>query len=243
MTPDIRRALDSIEKALPQLRAGGTELARRAKISSRKDGYPVRASGAQPGTITTPREVFTTSTFPWRPDGSAWGWKCSCGEESAPTSPAPSSFVGIGQAQQHYDDLHGSVVVSYADPTGETVASPGASKPDPVELRHARFIRQIVNAEHAIEVALAQLREPSDVDDNTAWCAACATIRHDDGTPYLTPPDGRVKGASDVNGRLKSPMILCRWHRDWVANEGALPDRKITTEYVTRGRVAKVRAS
>lgn len=232
-------ALDAILRHEAKLREGLPGLSRRARIPSRRDGFPSRASGAQPGAPTPPGEVFTTATCLV---GGWWRWDCSCGTGNHVAQWA-SSMSALQAAAAHYEAQHSSTTsIDYADPTGEdaTTARPAS---DPVARRHQRAVREVAKALRSMEVAVAQLTEPADVADNEPWCANCQRVRHPDGTPYLEPVYSKARGKTDVGKRLSEPQYLCRFDYDHVLVTGKLPPLEFTTERLTRGRAPRKAAS
>lgn len=168
----ILDTLDRIAGHETRLRTGLPELNRRARISSRRDGYPNRASGAQPGTHTSPREVYSTHSYPLTIDGQWWNWACTCGVTGITQS--PSSFAAIQASQVHYDDAHGSQAVSYSDTCGESAIAD--NRPDPVAIAYRRLERIIERIERDSRSAVALLNqtlEPKVVTEGAGeeqWC-------------------------------------------------------------------------
>lgn len=234
MTAHNINTLTRIEGLVAKLTDGIPELGRRAAIPSRRDGYPPRGSGSQPGnSASSPTYVVSVT----RDTAITWAWSCSCSGDvwvGGHSTPTTATAAGI----THVDQVHAGTVIDYADPTGETVI--GTERPDdPVTARWRRAVAAIERAERALQAAAAQLVDPTDTDEGGPWCASCLRIKHLDGRPYLSPPDARVKGATDVNARLTAPMVLCRWCRDHVASQGGLPERSILTEYLAKGRAPR----
>lgn len=228
-------AVDAIITDAGRLRTGLPELHRRARISSRRDGYPNRASGAQPGTITTPRTQFSTHSYPLTIDGQWWNWACTCGTTGL--DQWPSSFAAIGAGEIHHDDEHGPSAVSYSDPTGDSTITPPC--PDPVDKRFQRASRLIVQAERLMAAAVAQLVEPNEADGNDPWCEVCARVKHPDGKPYLEPVYSKAKARTDVGGRLSDPRYLCRFDYEHVLSEGKLASLEFTKERLVKGRAPR----
>lgn len=248
-------ALDALAKLETKLRDGLPELDRRARISSKRDGFPARASGAQPGTVTRAPDAFTSSTFRMAA-GDGWGWQCSCGTSGTGVgvlsqvtgAPSPwwaSSFGALQEAHRHYDAAHGSTTaIDYSDPTGEAAAaSADGFRPDPVHRRHQRAVRELAKAVRSMEIAVAQLTEPTDVADNEPWCANCQRVKHADGKPHLEPVYSKARGKTDVGKRLAEPQYLCRFDYDYVLGMGSLPPLAFTTERLTKGRAPRKLAS
>lgn len=54
-------------------------------------------------------------------------------------------------------------------------------------------------------------------------CQSCARIEGERGGPRWSPVHPKLRDATDVQGRLAEPMLLCRWCWDCVAAWGRLP--------------------
>lgn len=154
-----RTALAVLEQYLP-------EASRRAAIPTGRDGYPARASGAQPSSTgqATAHHVATTDEH----DGS-WAW-CECGWITISTMQRSDAE---SWAQQHEDEH--APAISYSDPTGEACASNGRGAPDPTrrDARRARTLldrstRQLADAA-ALVNAITNQGRASDPDDDL-WC-------------------------------------------------------------------------
>lgn len=236
---DVRKALATIKAAVPVLEAGCAELDRRAKIPSKDDGYPRRASGAQGDGSSGNGQRVETIEVRWLENGHAW--QCSCGKSSVAEYGLSRDAHAAGNI--HLDMVHATSATDYSDPTPNAALNGnGHHRPDEVDKRWATYEREIHRMARAATVALAQLAEPKNMDEPHRWCQSCMRIQHDDGQqrrPYLTPPWSKNKGKVDVGGRLAEPMDLCRFCWEHVAAEGALPPRPLLTEYLVKGRAPR----
>jgi hypothetical protein len=146
-------------------------------------------------------------------DGS-YSWKCSCGLA------LPLGYRSLTDAM-HAGALHAdqSNAISYADPTGHAATTP--PQPDPVRRDARKLLNHLTDARNSLAAAHALLNQPDISETNgDPGCESCARITAPNGKPVWEPPDIRRKGKTTVGGRLKEPMLLCRWCSDQVGING-----------------------
>lgn len=212
------RANTALRHAAATLDALAAPLARavdRAAIPAGRDGYPARASGAEPGS-STPTRMHTA-----RVELDHWGrliWTCTCGDRSPDTYDTEAAAYTAGS--RHLDDTHTGRAISYSDPTGD--AASRRDEPDPV----ARDTEAAVATLERIDRELTRLHERltninahgTTPDDPTRWCTSCARYRRPDGTQHHTPVAYRP------DGTLRYPtQRLCTWCGEFHAEHRTLP--------------------
>lgn len=216
----LNAKLDRVTNLRQTIALKGHELLRRAAIPATADGYPRRASGSEPP--TTPAPLVDVQ---WDMQETGW-WLYVDGHRSGPYPTASEAWdAGPGRT------------IDYSDPTGETaVTGQQPSRRDPVSVRALTMERHLDAAIASLEHAVNQLDDASP-DDGGPWCESCLRHHGPDGTPSFSPIHPRIKTRTDVGGRLKDQIWICRWCYDWVRVNSALPDREVLIQYLERGRV------
>lgn len=196
-------AIDTIGQALAGLETELPPAVTRALIPVARDGYPSRASGAEPGdrqTNTTPRTAVERGTR------GGWRWRCPCGASSGSTIYQAIATASTAAAE-HTAEAHGSRPISYSDPTGDAAST--TDQPDPLRRDVSRIVMTIERIGTELARQLDQLRVAAGhagvtPDDPTIWCRSCKRLRLTDGThlhsPIATRPDGRRRYTD-----------LCKW--------------------------------
>lgn len=70
------------------------------------------------------------------------------------------------------------------------------------------------------------------------WCTSCARVEGADGQPRREPIHEGLLGATDVDGRLDEPCLLCRWCYGCVRDWGRVPTVAEVARHARGQRVA-----
>jgi hypothetical protein len=226
----LRSLLADIGRHTATIGDHGHELVRRARIGSRADGYPRRASGAEPGSNSTgSATMHRVSCFAMvtLAGDDLWQWQCSCGKqwEGEPFRDE--------EAAEHVASLHAdtSSALDYSDPTGQAAVTPPPR--DPVRADARRFLRLLASIEADLASAVLLITRQVTPNDGDPGCDSCAHIPAASGKPRWEPVDPRVKSRTDVGCRLDTPRWLCRWCRDFVGIHDRLPNRDELTIHLS----------
>lgn len=156
-----------------------------------------------------------------------------------------------GPTAQRYDAPHvgghitvtdedGYPMAAVSDPTGEgavrAVGAAGRSGRIPAHRAELdRLVGSVANAARRIERIVAAYgppRAPNEADRRFVaqangagepGCESCARTDVASGVARWVPIDSRLRGPTDVGGRLDRPMALCVWCHDKVESWGRIP--------------------
>jgi len=207
---DTLRALEAEIGALLARAPEWHELVRRARIGSRPDGYPARASGAEPSSGPSgAAHVAHTSQ-----DAAGWYWVCTCG---ATTTTRYAEVDPAKQGAARHEE-RGSTI-DYADPTGATVLARLGHRPDDVTAAARRLLRHVTTAAEELRYATLALDtlKAAQPDHGEPGCESCARITSPiTDSPLWSPVHPQLSNRTTVAGRLKDARYLCRWCFDQV---------------------------
>lgn len=176
---DLRELTEAAAQLIARCGGGeGHALIERASIPTGPDGYPRRASGADP---TSPGSAPKTPHAACRrTEMGTWLWECSCGAYGGCAPPDDANRDETQRAAyRHLDEAHGGAATDYADPTGMNAMTPPG--PDPAKgraraFRHAieKGVRSFQAAAGILEAEKVERQQATVSGDEDRWCQSCA---------------------------------------------------------------------
>ena len=217
-----RTLTDAAQRTLGTLSQHAPQLLRRADIDTGRDGYPTRASGAEP-TITA-----------WQPPEprlqlDQWGryeWSCRrCPDRNVAATEADArrAFAEHWHRAEHGTDDRS---IDYSDPTGDTATNNADTRPrDPLTSAARRLNPHLENALRHLDAALSIARTGPDTPaEPDLWCTNHLTANLHE--PRAARPGGTRRYAT-----------LCRFCGEFQAEHGLVPPAELLRLRADKGRI------
>lgn len=214
----LAELLDAIDAGCAVVRRDGPTVIDRASIPSGRDGYPTRASGAQPAVVHVIRHETEVL------DGGPGLHRAKC-QGCDYLSPWWTTLAAASESARQHEDEHDQAL-DYSDPTGEAAAATG--EPDPLLALARRTLRDLTKVDRTIaalaNALTAETGKGANLAEPTDWCSH--HLRH-----------GMHEPRRIVNGRAAGD--LCRQCRKFQDAQGSLPPRAIIEKWARGERVTE----
>lgn len=218
------RLLDDIARLRTDVSTRVHALIDRTQLDTAPDGYPRRASGAEPGTRGT--SVPAPRIAPCDDDLGVIEWTCAvpgCQHAEYASTETDAARQNAAHWREHHDPT-----LDYTDPTGDAaVTSDDHRAPDPLHADLRRVLRHLATArlelDRAAQVTRATTTPPMTTDPDV-WCRNHLTAGLHE--PIARHSDGRRRYED-----------LCRFCGDFLGEQRVLPTPKLLRIRADKGRV------